>query len=52
MGLSQTSGSWKEVVISALRVITTPFIVMLDLNPNNGQIYLKWVLGVSTVDKK
>jgi hypothetical protein len=29
------------VVITAYGVITTPFIVILDWNPNKGQIYLK-----------
>jgi hypothetical protein len=33
-------------VPTAYEVTTTPFIVILDLNPNNSQTYLKWVLGV------
>jgi hypothetical protein len=39
MGLSQTSGSWYGVVITAYGVITTPFIAMPDFNSNNSQIY-------------
>jgi branched-subunit amino acid transport protein AzlD len=34
-----------QVVITAYGVMTTPFIVMPDFDPNNSQIYLKMVLS-------
>jgi hypothetical protein len=47
MGLSHTSGSLYGVVTTIYGVITTPFRVMPDINLNNNQIYLKWIIGVA-----
>jgi hypothetical protein len=41
MELSKTNGSLYGVVSTVYEVITIPFIVMLDIIPNNSQIYLK-----------
>jgi hypothetical protein len=45
VGNSETSGSLYGVIITVYGVITTLFIVMPDLNPNNSQINIKWGLG-------
>jgi hypothetical protein len=45
VGLSQTRGSSYRVVTTAYGVITTPFIVMPEFNPNNSQILgFGWIL--------
>jgi hypothetical protein len=35
--------------MTAYEVITTPFIAILESNPINSQIYLKWILGVGSI---